>query len=51
MYHTVKEILSPELLILDNGLKVRLIGVKEKKEANGEAIKFLTEKFKGERFS
>jgi site-specific DNA-methyltransferase (adenine-specific) len=49
VYHTIKEILSPEALILDNGLKVRLIGVKEKKEANGEAIKFLSEKFKGEK--
>ena len=49
IYHTVKEILSPEVLVLDNGLKVRLIGVKEKKEANGEALKFLAEKFKGEK--
>ena len=49
VYHTVKEILSPEVLLLDNGLKVRLIGVKEKKEANGEAVKFLQEKFKGEK--
>ena len=48
-YHTVKEILSPEVLILDNGLKVRLIGVKEKKEANGEAIRFLSDKLKGEK--
>ncbi len=48
-YHTVKEIINPEILVLDNGLKVRLIGVKEKKEANGEAIKFLVEKFKGEK--
>lgn len=48
-YHTVKEILTPEILVLDNGLKVRLIGVKEKKEANGEAVKFLTEKFRGEK--
>lgn len=48
-YHTVKEILTPEILVLDNGLKVRLIGVKEKKEANGEAVKFLAEKFKGEK--
>ena len=48
-YHTVKEILSPEVLVLDNGLKVRLIGVKEKKEANGEAVKFLAEKFRGEK--
>ena len=48
-YHSVKEILSPEVLVLGNGLKVRLIGVKEKKEANGEAVKFLTEKFRGEK--
>ena len=48
-YHFVKEVVSPELLVLDNGLKVRLIGVKEKKEANGEAVKFLAEKFKGEK--
>ncbi len=48
-YHTVKEISSPEVLVLDNGLKVRLIGVKEKKEVNGEAIKFLNEKFRGEK--
>jgi modification methylase len=48
-YYTVKEILSPEVLVLDNGLRVRLIGVKEKKEANGEAIRFLSEKLKGEK--
>jgi site-specific DNA-methyltransferase (adenine-specific) len=48
-YHSVKEVVSPEMLVLDNGLKVRLIGVKEKKEANGEAVKFLREKFKGEK--
>jgi len=48
-YYTVKEILSPEVLVLDNGLRVRLIGVKEKKETNGEAIRFLSEKLKGEK--
>jgi len=48
-YYTVKEILSPEVLVLDNGLRVRLIGVKEKKEANGEALRFLSEKLKGEK--
>lgn len=48
-YHTVKEIINPEVLVLDNGLKIRLIGVKEKREANGEAIKFLAEKLKGEK--
>ncbi|MFZ6016721.1 MAG: DNA methyltransferase [Nitrospirota bacterium] len=48
-YYSVKEIASPEILILDNGLKVRLIGIKEKKEINGEAVKFLSEKVNGEK--
>lgn len=49
IYHTIKEILSPEILVLDNGLKVRLIGVKGKKEANGDTLKFLADKLKGEK--
>jgi DNA modification methylase len=48
-YHSVKEIISPEVLILDNGLKVRLIGVKEKPENNGAAIQFLKEKTRGQK--
>ncbi len=48
-YHLVKEVVSPEILVIDNDLKVRLIGVKEKKEVNSEAIKFLSEKVKGRR--
>ena len=48
-YHSVKEIVSPELLILDSGLKVRLIGVKERPEKNGRAIQFLKEKTRGQK--
>jgi len=48
-YHSVKEIISPEVLILDNGLKIRLIGVKEKPEKNGAAIQFLREKTRGQK--
>ena len=48
-YHLVKEIISPELLVLNNDLKVRLIGIKEKKEINGDAVKFLKEKLRGEK--
>ncbi|MCF8054201.1 MAG: thermonuclease family protein [Deltaproteobacteria bacterium] len=48
-YHSVKEIISPELVKLDNGLIVRLIGIKENKSAEGEAIKFLEEKTKGQK--
>lgn len=48
-YYSVKDVISPEMVVLNNDLKVRLIGVKEKKEANGEAVKFLAEKFRGEK--
>jgi len=49
IYYSVKEIISPEIVILDNDLKVRLIGVKEKREINGQALQFLKEKLKGQK--
>jgi modification methylase len=49
IYYSVKEVISPELVKLNNDLVVRLIGVKEKKAANGQAIKFLIEKTKGQK--
>ncbi len=48
-YYTVKEIISPEMLILNNGLKVKLLGVRERPEKNKEAINFLMEKTRGQR--
>ncbi len=45
--HKIKQIVSPEVLMLEDGLKVKLIGVKEKKELNGEATKFLAERLTG----
>ncbi|MDK2977711.1 MAG: modification methylase, partial [Bacteroidales bacterium] len=48
-YYSIKEIISPELIRLNNGLIVRLIGVKEKKEANGDALKFLKLKTKNQK--
>ncbi|MBP7152311.1 MAG: thermonuclease family protein [Paludibacteraceae bacterium] len=48
-HYTVKEIISPEMLILNNGLKIRLLGVKERPEKNGEAVKFLREKTSGQK--
>ncbi|MCK4427759.1 MAG: thermonuclease family protein [candidate division Zixibacteria bacterium] len=47
--YKIKEVVSPEVLILEDGLKVKLIGVKEKKELNGEATNFLQERLKGKR--
>ena len=48
-YYIIKDIISPEILILNNGLKIRLIGVKERPEKNGEAIQFLREKTHGQK--
>jgi len=48
-YFSVKQIISPEVLILNTGLKIRLLGVKEKPERSGEAIRFLSEKTKGQK--
>lgn len=46
---TVKEIISPEKIKLNNDLIVKLIGIKEDTIINGQATKFLTEKTKGKR--
>jgi site-specific DNA-methyltransferase (adenine-specific) len=48
-YFSVKEVISPELIKLNNDLIIRLIGVKEKKEANGKAVEFLQLKTKGQK--
>ena len=48
-YYSVKEIINPEAVILNNDLRIRLIGIKENREINGEAIRFLNEKLKGQR--
>jgi len=48
-YYTVKEIISPEVLILNNGLKIKLLGVKERPEKNGEAVQFLRDKTSGQK--
>ena len=48
-HYTVKEIISPEILILNDGLKIRLLGVKEKPGMNEEAVRFLREKTNGEK--
>ena len=48
-YYSVKEIISPELLVLDNDLKIRLLGVKENHTKDGAAIEFLKEKVIGKK--
>ena len=48
-YFTVKEVISPELIRLNNGLIVKLLGIKENPKANGKATDYLKEKTKGQR--
>lgn len=48
-FYTVKEIISPEMLILNNGLRVKLLGVKEIPETKREAIQFLESKVRGQK--
>jgi len=48
-YYSVKEIISPEVMVLNNGLKVRLLGVKEKPDKNGAAVQFLKAKTRGQK--
>ena len=46
-YFTVKSVISPNTILLSNGLTIRLIGIKEKPSVNGNATKFLIDKTKG----
>lgn len=44
---SVKQVVSPELISLSNGLTVKLIGIKQNPQINGKATEFLLSKFKG----
>lgn len=48
-FFTVKQVISPEILRLNNDIQVRLIGVKENLDVNGKAKQFIEQKTKGKR--
>ena len=48
-YYSVKEIISPELLRLNDNSIIRLIGIKQKNTVNSEAMEFLRLKTKNQR--
>jgi site-specific DNA-methyltransferase (adenine-specific) len=48
-FFTVKEVISPEKIKLNNDLTIRLIGIVEDKKINGKATSFLLDKTKGKR--
>ena len=48
-YYGVKDILSPERLVIGDGLKVRLLGIKDKPEMSSQAVQFLRDKTRGQK--
>ncbi len=48
-YYLVKDIISPERLVVGDGLKVRLLGVREKPGKSNEAVEFLRGKTRGQK--
>ena len=46
-YFSVKTVVAPNMVVLSNGLTVRLIGIKERPGINGAAAKFILDKTKG----
>ena len=47
--YTVKEVISPEIIRLNNNLLIKLIGIKQDPLINGKATSYLIEKTKGKR--
>ncbi len=47
-YYNVKEIINPSLMLLNNGLQIRLIGIKENPSSKASAMEFLHLKLNGQ---
>ncbi|HLD61809.1 MAG TPA: DNA methyltransferase [Patescibacteria group bacterium] len=47
--YSVKQVINPEKILLNNDLMIRLIGVRTRKEMFGKAIEFLQAKLKNQR--
>lgn len=47
--HSVKQVVSPEMVILEDGTRLKLLGIKENPETRDAAIEFLRQKTKGKR--
>lgn len=46
--YEIKKVLSPVHLLLNNGLKIKLLGIKEKPEKRNDAMQYLEEKINGQ---
>lgn len=48
-YISIKNIITPEEIVLNNNIKIKLIGIKSKKEYFNEAVGFLSSKLKNQK--
>jgi DNA modification methylase len=48
-YYPVRDVISPEQLVIGDGLKIRLIGIRKKPETSRQAIQFLRDKTHGQK--
>lgn len=48
-FYSIREIINPELMVLNNGLKIKLLGIKPKMETLRIALDFLNTKLKNQR--
>jgi len=48
-YYPVKDVISPEQLVIGEGLKVKLLGIRKKPEMSRQAIQFLRDKTRGQK--
>jgi site-specific DNA-methyltransferase (adenine-specific) len=48
-YFSVKQVISPNKVILDNDLSIRLLGVQESPTVNGQAIEYIKKKTQGQK--
>jgi len=48
-YYRVMDVISPEQLIIGDGLKVKLLGIRKRPEMSSQAIQFLRDKTRGQK--
>jgi len=48
-YYPVKDVISPEKLVIGDGLKIKLLGIRQKSKMSNQAIQFLRDKTRGQK--
>jgi len=48
-YYPVKDVISPEKLVIGDGLKIKLLGIRKKPKMSNQAIQFLRDRTRGQK--